>query len=148
MSLVSVAIDGTIFEVHGYAKQGSGYGYSGVRGLNAFLATVATTSTAPVVVAQRLRKGACGFPRGARRLVADALKTVTTVHAGRTRKPLLRADSAFYGHPAVSATLTSGAEVSVTVRLDGESKPLCHHSRRRLANHRLHRRRLRRRTRR
>ena len=32
---VMVDIDDTIIEVHGYAKQGSGYGYSGVRGLNA-----------------------------------------------------------------------------------------------------------------
>src|SRR5215218_9758697 len=31
---VMVDIDDTIIEVHGYAKQGSGYGYSGVRGLN------------------------------------------------------------------------------------------------------------------
>ena len=27
---------------YGYAKQGAGYGYSGVKGLNAFLATVST----------------------------------------------------------------------------------------------------------
>ena len=37
-------IDDTIIEVHGYAKQGAGFGYSGVRGLNALLATL-TTST-------------------------------------------------------------------------------------------------------
>ena len=57
---VMVDIDDTIIEVHGYAKQGSGYGYSGVRGLNALLATVSTHESAPVVVAQRLRKGSCG----------------------------------------------------------------------------------------
>jgi hypothetical protein len=34
-----VDIDDTIIEVHGYAKQGSGYGSSGVRGLKALLAT-------------------------------------------------------------------------------------------------------------
>ena len=73
---VLVDVDDTIIEVHGYAKQGAGFGYSGVRGLNALLATVTTADTAPVVVAQRLRKGSCGSPRGARRLVADALKTV------------------------------------------------------------------------
>jgi hypothetical protein len=37
---VMIDIDDTIIEVHGYTKQGSGYGYSGVRGLNALLATV------------------------------------------------------------------------------------------------------------
>jgi hypothetical protein len=116
---VMVDIDDTIVEVHGYAKQGSGYGYSGVRGLNALLATVSTTQCAPVVVAQRLRKGSCGSPRGAKRLVADALKTATALSPA---KPLVRADSAFYGNPMVRAALRQGADVSVTVRLDPKVK--------------------------
>src|SRR3954451_4330908 len=101
---VLVDIDDTIIEVHGYAKQGSGYGYSGVRGLNALLATVSTSRSAPVVVAQRLRKGSCGSPRGAGRLVADALKTVISLTSGQpAAKPLVRADAAFYGHAVVGA---------------------------------------------
>ena len=121
---VLVDIDDTIIEVHGYSKQGSGYGYSGVRGLNALLATVSTSQTAPVIVAQRLRKGSCGSPRGAARLVADALKTISTTlpldgHPGR---PLVRADSAFYGRPVVGAVLTGGADVSVTARMDPKIK--------------------------
>lgn len=116
---VMVDVDDTIVEVHGHTKQGSGYGYSGVRGLNAVLATVSTKDSAPVVVAQRLRKGSCGSPRGAKRLVADALKTVRTMS---TNKPLLRADSAFFGHPTVAAALKAGADVSVTVRLDKRIK--------------------------
>ena len=114
---VLVDVDDTIIEVHGYAKQGAGFGYSGVRGLNALVATATTTNSAPVVVAQRLRKGSCGSPRGAKRLVADALKTVRTLHPGDV-KPLLRADSAFYGAPTVGAAVRAGAQVSVTVRLD------------------------------
>jgi hypothetical protein len=35
-----------------------------------------------------------------------------------TGRVLLRADSAFYGHPTVSAARRGGADVSVTVRLD------------------------------
>ena len=116
---VTVDVDDTIIEVHGYAKQGSGYGYSGVRGLNALLATVTTTGCAPVVVAQRLRKGSCGSPRGAKRLIADALKTTASL---TTAKPLVRADSAFYGAEAVNAALGAGADVSVTVRLDPKVK--------------------------
>ncbi len=119
---VLVDVDDTIIEVHGHAKQGAGFGYSGVRGLNALLATVTTTGSAPVVVAQRLRKGSCGSPRGAKRLVADALKTVRTLHGRSAVKPLLRADSAFYGAPTVGAALRGGAEVSVTVRLDPKVK--------------------------
>jgi hypothetical protein len=115
---VMVDIDDTIIEVHGYAKQGSGYGYSGVRGLNALLATVSSADSAPVVVAQRLRKGSCGSPRGAARLVADALKTTTTLATKDSGRALVRADSAFYGHAVAGAALRAGADVSVTVRLD------------------------------
>ncbi|MGH7429386.1 MAG: IS1380 family transposase, partial [Candidatus Methylomirabilaceae bacterium] len=61
---VFVDVDDTIIEVHGYQKQGSGYGYSGVRGLNALLATACTQDTAPVILAQRLRKGAANSARG------------------------------------------------------------------------------------
>ena len=116
---VMVDIDDTIIEVHGYAKQGSGYGYSGVRGLNALLATVSTSDSAPVVVAQRLRKGSCGSPRGAARLVADALKTIGSLSSATS---LVRADSAFYGHPTVGAAIRAGADVSVTVRMDPKVK--------------------------
>jgi hypothetical protein len=116
---VMVDIDDTIIEVHGYAKQGSGYGYSGVRGLNALLATASTCDTAPVVVAQRLRKGSCGSPRGAKRLVADALKTVGSTSPANV---LVRADSAFYGTATVGAAIRAGADVSVTVRMDPKVK--------------------------
>ena len=117
-----VDIDDTIIEVHGYAKQGSGYGYSGVRGLNALLATVSMTGSAPVIVAQRLRKGSCGSPRGAKRLVADALKTVSTLAGAHGLKPLVRVDSAFYGAATIGAAIGGGADVSVTVRLDPKVK--------------------------
>lgn len=96
-----VDIDDTIIEVHGYQKQGAGFGYSGVRGLNALLATVTTPISAPVIVAQRLRKGACGSPRRPSRLVSDALATVRRIRASQTRPVLVRADSAFYGHATV-----------------------------------------------
>jgi len=120
---VMVDIDDTIIEVHGYGKQGSGYGYSGVRGLNAILATLTTKDTAPVIVAQRLRKGSCGSPRGAKRLVTDALATVKKLRTGPAgAKVLLRADSAFYGHGGVGAAVRAGAQVSVTVRLDPKVK--------------------------
>src|SRR6478752_5858775 len=61
---ILVDIDDSIIEVHGHGKQGSGYGYSGVRGLNALIATVTTDTCAPVIVGQRLRRGACGSAAG------------------------------------------------------------------------------------
>jgi hypothetical protein len=115
--VVLVDVDDTIIEVHGYAKQGAGFGYSGVRGLNALLATLATATTAPVIVAQRLRKGAAGSPRGAKRLVGDAVRTARRL-LGTTQLVLVRMDSAFYGRGPVHAALAGGAAVSVTVRMD------------------------------
>ena len=56
-------MDDSIIEVHGYAKQGAGFGYTKVRGLNSFIGTVSTPEAAPVIVAQRLRKGSCGSAR-------------------------------------------------------------------------------------
>src|SRR5215213_2647213 len=80
---VLLDIDDTIIEVHGYAKQGAAFGYSGIRGLNALLATVSTAQVAPVIAAQRLRKGSVGSPRGAARL---ATATTTSPHARSSRR--------------------------------------------------------------
>lgn len=113
---VYLDVDDTIIEVHGYQKQGSGYGYSGVRGLNAVLATASTQDTAPVIAAQRLRKGAANSARGARKLVTEALNTLKRCQPGAT--VLCRFDSAYYGHGPVNAALSAGAQVSVTVRMD------------------------------
>lgn len=110
-------VDDTIIEVHGHAKQGAEFGYTRVRGLNALLATLATAPTAPVIVGQRLRRGAVGSPRGAKRLVADAVKTTRRL-LGEGRLVLVRMDSAFYGRGPVHAALAGGAAVSVTVRMD------------------------------
>ncbi|WP_341359752.1 IS1380 family transposase [Georgenia sp. M64] len=114
---VMVDIDDTIVEVHGYAKQGAAFGYSGVRGLNALLATISTDQVAPVIAAQRLRKGSVGSPRGAARLAADTLALIRRSRlAGRG--VLVRADSAFYSHTLVTAALKAGAQVSITARMD------------------------------
>ena len=115
---VFVDVDDTIIEVHGHAKQGSGYGYSGVRGLNALLATATTASSAPVILGQRLRRGAVGSPRGAARMIGDALATLGRLDGADGTQALVRADAAFYGHATVAAALTAGADASVTVRMD------------------------------
>jgi hypothetical protein len=124
--LVLVDVDDTIIEVHGGGKQGADFGYSGVRGLNALLATITIGGTAPVIAAQRLRRGGSGSSRGAARIVADTLATIKRLRAGRvadgsgnTAPPvLLRADSAFYAHTVVNTAIRAGAQVSVTVRMD------------------------------
>ena len=113
-----VDLDDTIIEVHGYQKQGASFGYSGVRGLNALLATASTTSSAPVILGQRLRQGKTGSPKGAARIVGDALATLRRTGVATGSRPLLRADSAFYGHATIGTAITAGADVSVTVRMD------------------------------
>jgi hypothetical protein len=81
---------------------------------------VATPTAAPVVVAQRLRKGSCASPRGAARLVADAAAQVRRLLPGS--RPLLRADSAFYGRGPLLAAIRGGCEVSITLRQDATVK--------------------------
>jgi hypothetical protein len=109
-------LDDTVRQTFGYAKQGAGFGYSGVKGLNALLATVSTASSAPVIVATRLRKGSAGSARGAARLVADAIRTSRS--AGVAGTMVLRADSAYYGRDVITAARRHRVRFSVTARKD------------------------------
>ncbi|WP_166804512.1 IS1380 family transposase [Cryobacterium algoritolerans] len=91
---------------------------SRVRGLNAILATVKTVTGAPIILAQRLRRGAASSPHGATRLIRDALTTLRRLPGMAAARILFRADSAFYTFAAIHAALSGGADVSVTARLD------------------------------
>ncbi|MEP9414019.1 IS1380 family transposase [Gordonia sp. VNQ95] len=116
---VMVDIDDSIIEVHGPAKQGAGFGYTRVRGLNSAITTLTTAQGAPVIAAQRLRKGACNSARGAHRLIADTLATLKRLRSKQAAgQVLLRADSAFYGHRAIFHRDPCRRQVSVTVRQD------------------------------
>jgi hypothetical protein len=113
---VYVDIDDTIKATHGYAKQGAGYGYTGVKGLNALLAIVSTPLSAPVVAGTRLRRGGTNSARGAARFVADAL--VTSKACGGSGLVTVRADSAYYGHDVIAAARRGGARFSITARMN------------------------------
>lgn len=115
---VMVDLDDTIIQVHGHKKQAASFGYSGVRGLNALIATASTSASAPVILAQRLRQGKTGSPKGAARIVGDALATLRRMTPASSARPLLRADSAFYGYATIGTAVGAGADVSVTVRMD------------------------------
>src|SRR3954454_20871293 len=86
-TLTYLDMDDTVRRTYGYAKQGSGYGYSGVKGLNALLATVSSSDRAPVIVATRLRKGSAhsagGASRGDRRAGPAARRHQGARHSGR-----------------------------------------------------------------
>jgi len=109
-------VDDTIREVHGHAKQGAAFGYSGIRGLNAQLAVLSTPIAAPVILRARLRSGNTISHRGAGRLLARAIKTARA--AGVASRVLVRADSAYYVHTFVAAAVRAKAWFSVTARMN------------------------------
>jgi hypothetical protein len=114
--LAYIDVDDTVRQTYGYAKQGAGRGYTGVKGLNALIATVSTPSAAPVIATARLRKGSTNSAKGAARLVADAL--VTAKAAGASGVRVLRADSAFYRHDVIAACRRHKTRFSITARQD------------------------------
>ena len=117
--LALVDIDDTIKEVHGHKKQGAGFGYSGVRGLNALFAIVSTGLAAPIIIASRLRKGPTNSARGAAKFVSDTLASVKRLRSPTaTGMLLLRTDSAYYVSAVVTAAIHAGAMVSITARLN------------------------------
>ncbi len=127
--LTLVDIDDTVKATYGYAKQGAGYGYSTVKGLNALIGIVSTVTSAPVIAATRLRKGTVNSARGASRLVADTLATtrrITSQQGGAqggatgrgTGLVVTRADSAFYNADVVAAISRGGSRFSITARMD------------------------------
>lgn len=109
-------IDDTIKATYGYAKQGSGYGYNKVKGLNALIATVSTPIASPVIAATRLRRGPANSARGAGKFVAHALATARS--AGASGLLIVRADSAYYGHEVAAAAARAGAHFSLTARMN------------------------------
>lgn len=109
-------VDDTIRETHGYAKQGTSYGYSGVRGLNAQLATISTPTAAPVIVGTRLRRGSAASAHGASKMIAEGLATARK--AGADGTITVRADSAYYNRDVVAAAQAGGARFSITARMD------------------------------
>ncbi len=87
-----------------------------MKGLNALLATVSTASSAPVIVATRLRKGSANSTRRAARLVAEAIATSRSCGVART--VVLRADSAYYNSDVIAAARRHRACFSITARKD------------------------------
>ena len=94
--LAYVDIDDTVRETHGYVKQGAGFGYSGVNGLNALLGIALTPTAVPVIDAARLRKGSTNSPRGRQvGIVSDKILPPGQARARRVEKDHLhrRSDS-------------------------------------------------------
>ena len=71
--VVYLDIDSKVKPVYGAAKQGAEHGYTKVRGLHFQIVVASTPLAAPVVVAERLRKGSAGSAKGAASLIAEAM---------------------------------------------------------------------------
>jgi Transposase DDE domain group 1 len=107
-----VDVDSFIGEVHGYAKQGAGFGYTRRRGYHPIVATRADTGE---VLHIRLRKGAAASARGVLRFAEELIARVA--RAGATGPRLLRADSAFWNKKLIARLERAGWHYSISVRI-------------------------------
>lgn len=107
-----VDVDSFIGEVHGYKKQGVGFGYTKKRGYHPLLASRADTGE---VLHVRLRKGEAGSPRGVVRFAEELIARVE--RAGATGEKLLRADSAFWNKKLIARLQQAGWTYSISVRM-------------------------------
>lgn len=111
-SRLVVDVDSFIGEVHGYAKEGVGFGYTRRRGYHPLLASRADTGE---VLHVRLRKGQAGSSRGVLRFVDELIARVE--RAGAAGEKLLRADSAFWNKKLIARLEKAGWCYSISVRM-------------------------------
>lgn len=107
-----IDVDSFIGEVHGYTKQGVGFGYTKRRGYHPLLASRADTGE---VLHVRLRKGSAGSSRGVVRFAEELIARV--VRAGAGGEKLLRADSAFWNRKLIARLEKAGWLYSISVRM-------------------------------
>lgn len=110
--LAFLDIDSRICPVYGRAKQGAGYGYTKVWGLNVLAVTLSSVLSGPVIVASRLRGGNADTRRGAVTLLRQALGTARA--AGARGQILVRGDSGYYVHGLIKAVTAAGGYFSIT----------------------------------
>jgi hypothetical protein len=104
--------DSFVGEVHGYAKQGAGFGYTHKRGYHPILATRADTGE---VLHIRLRHGSANTSRGMLRFCDELIARVD--RAGATGEKLLRADSGFWNKKTFARLDRAGWKFSIGVRM-------------------------------
>ena len=107
-----IDVDSFIGEVHGYQKQGAGFGYTKRRGYHPLLASRADTGE---VLHVRLRKGQAASPRGVVRFAEELIARID--RAGASGEKLLRADSAFWNRKLIARLDAAGWLYSISVRL-------------------------------
>lgn len=108
---MTIDLDSTVCEVHGYHKGGAAYGYTRALGYHPLLATRAQTGE---VLHARQRKGSANTSRGAVRFVGEVVHRVR--RAGAAGALHLRADSGFWSENMISACRRLKVRFSITVR--------------------------------
>ena len=106
-----VDVDSFIGEVHGYKKQGAGFGYTKKRGYHPLMASRAGTGE---VLHVRLRKGKANSSRGVLRFAEELIARVA--RAGSSGEKLLRADSAFWNNTLMRRLEHAGWLYSISIR--------------------------------
>lgn len=115
-AITFIDVDDSVHQVHGYAKQAAGFGYTGVRGLNVQIAATSTPVSAPVVTGARLRKGNTASASGSAGMLGDAIGA--SRRAGAAGQILARADSAYYRHDFAATARRRGVWFSITARMN------------------------------
>lgn len=103
-----IDVDSFVGKVHGYHKQGAGFGYTGERGYHPLLASRSGTGE---LLHIRQRKGQAGSGRGALRFVSELHARVR--RAGAAGEILLRADSAFWNKRVMAYLAERGCRYSI-----------------------------------
>lgn len=112
--LAFIDIDAKIKEVYGRGKDGAGFSYTGVRGLNYLIATLSSPVCAPVILTAQLRGGDTDSRRGAVAMLREAIGLAR--RAGATGMIVVRADSAFFTGAIITALRKLGVYFSIVAR--------------------------------
>jgi hypothetical protein len=116
-SPMTIDVDSTICETHGYAKEGATYGYTRVRGYHPLLATRADTGE---VLHTRMRKGLANSGRGAEHFVNELVARLR--RAGASGPLTLRADSGFHSGKVMAACRRHDVAFSITLNQNAAVK--------------------------
>jgi hypothetical protein len=105
----TVDVDSSIFQVHGYLKEGARYGYSGVRGLHPLLAFLHEER---LLLGTRLRAGNRSSNDGVVSFLQEILRAIPP-----QRKIRLRMDAGFYDRQVEAFCVSRDLHFSISARL-------------------------------
>jgi DDE family transposase len=113
---ITIDLDSTVCEVHGYHKQGAAYGYTHTLGYHPLVASRADTGE---VLHARQRTGRANTARGTLRFVDELAGRMR--RAGASGELTIRADSGFWSAKTIRACRRHQIRYSITVR---QTKPI------------------------